>query len=239
MYFNLNRITSIVFVAESLLILIRGKCFSPFCLTHHFNLYELLSATFKVGSLWFISTWSDHFILDKLFTTIKICFYRKGGLVIFLQNTIPFSIYQNFLAAWFDAGILQIISTGSAWLWLLDWLTFAKNGISLKFCFFRKEPCRLFVLQLTNRIFGSNLGLVSSVGPMGTKIHWENSRINYILQSRILKAEILQNSEEAWLFPYKNFLININLLRMIQVRTGKRSASFGGTETVVWRICSY
>ena len=74
---------------------------------------------------------------------------------------------------------------------------------------------------------------------MGTKIHWENSRINYILQSRILKAEILQNYEEAWLFPYKNFLININLLRMIQVRTGKRSASFGGTETVVWRICSY
>ena len=46
----------------------------------------------------------------------------------------------------FEAGALRLISKGFDWLSISDQLAFKNTGITLKFGFFEKEPCQLFVL---------------------------------------------------------------------------------------------
>ena len=63
---------------------------SVFCLgiIHPRNPSETLSARFETGELRFSSTWSDHFIWDKSYTSTNICFYWGGALpVVFWPNT--------------------------------------------------------------------------------------------------------------------------------------------------------
>ena len=71
----------------------------------------------------------------------------------------------------------------------------------------------MFVLQLKNKSFEITLR-VKIILDQETQKLIELISGNSILKSIILQAEILQNSEEARVFPHKHSLRNMNQLRM-------------------------